>query len=155
MKNARPREEVESTINKIVERLTTNNVWFEVCGSYRRGKQQIGDIDIVIGSSLSDFEKYIADLEPILLSGKDKKRSYEIDDIQADIYYANPHERGAMVMFLTGSKEFNIHMRRIAKSKGLKLSQYGIFRGEIRLDTPTEESIFHCLSMSPVMPNDR
>jgi DNA polymerase (family X) len=155
MKNARARAEVEPTIIELSALMDNNKFWYEICGSYRRGKEVLGDIDIVTDIPLNVFEKTISKMSPKFISGKDKKRSYIINDIQIDVYHTNDIEKGAMTLFLTGSKEFNIHMRIVAKKMGMKLSQYGLYNENGRLDTPTEESIFNSLHMSFVPPMDR
>ena len=78
--------------------------------------------------------------------------------VLVDLYATTPEERGAMMLFATGSKEFNIQMRSAAKKKGLKLNQYGLFcqkTGRKVCSARTEKDIFGWLGMEFVPPNKR
>jgi DNA polymerase (family 10) len=78
-----------------------------------------------------------------------------IEDVQFDLYYATPEEWGAMTLFLTGSKLFNILIRAKAKELGYKLNQYGLWHGAELIAGRTEEQIFYALEMENWSPERR
>ena len=106
-----------------------------IAGSYRRGKKEgLHDVDVVIVNPLSSA----------------RKEQITVLDEQVDLFYCDETEFGPMYMTWTGSMEFNIMCRGIAKKMGLKFSQYGIFKKdtEDRVDDNTEEGIIGLLGLS-------
>jgi len=116
---------------------------FHVCGSVRREKRRVGDIDIVI--VLNDYETFCRSLEKIvrhvLISGTRKIRVLISNDIQVDFQIVDEEEYGAAVLYMTGSKWFNIRMRSVAKKKGLKLNEYGLWDNNNKRVALSEEEI--------------
>jgi DNA polymerase (family X) len=141
------RSEVEILMISITEPLRDQKIWFEICGSYRRRKDVIGDIDLAIGCNFDVFEVVIKATDPHLMHGANRMRTYVIDGVQFNVYRTEEDERAAMILFLTGPWEFNRNMRSIAKSHGMLLNQYGLFIDDTKLETPDERSIFEWLSM--------
>jgi DNA polymerase (family 10) len=135
----------------------------EFCGSFRRSKSTIGDIDFAVVSSDSDFLQRFATLpivDKIINIGK-KKASVWVKGIRIDCYIFEADTFESGVMHLTGSADHNEELRRIAKSKGLILSQYGLYRrfgdertGD-RLDDGTETSIYNSLGFNFIPPEHR
>lgn len=113
--------------NEVVARLKgATNV--TICGSIRRKKKKVGDIDLVVitddMNALVDSVHSMAD--EILVTGQRNIRFIK-DGIQVDIMIVEPHEYSGAILHLTGSKYFNIRCRAKAKSKGLKLNEYGLW----------------------------
>jgi DNA polymerase (family 10) len=138
-----------------------NSEYITVAGSYRRKKTLIGDIDILVNS---DYYKEICstlESEYEVLSSGDYKSSYLIDkvnNIQLDVISVTPNEFPYQLLYLTGSKEFNIRMRSLAKRKGYRLNQEGLYNsntGSYVEGLLTEEDVFRFLGMEYVKPENR
>jgi len=142
--------------NEIVKLLRDAGGKFYIAGSVRRKVAEIGDIDIVV------LEKDLTKLQEIAVkTGKPIIRQYDeeiigciIDDVRVEFYVTSDYGFGAMMLYTTGSKWFNIKQRAIAKAKGFKLNQYGLWKDEVRVAV-TEEGIFGMLEMKYVEPEGR
>jgi DNA polymerase (family 10) len=153
---------VQPTARKIAQVLEMNLVRVQICGSLRRGRPVVGDVDMVV----SDVKKAMAVAEAwcdmhnghsFVMRSKEIKKSGSalIDGVQFDMYEASEDQWGAMTMFLTGSANFNIAMRMHAKKLHLKLNQYGVWKGEDLIAARTEELIFDSLGMRHYKPEER
>ena len=104
----------------------------DFAGSYRRGKETVGDLDILVVSQspnevMDRFAQY-PDIAETLARG-DTKMSVRISGaFQVDLRVVEESCWGAALQYFTGSKEHNVHVRSIAKTLGLKVSEYGVFR---------------------------
>ena len=90
-----------------------------------------------------------------VIKGKEKTITFMFENSQVNLYKYEPKYAGAMMLFLTGPGEYNIALRRIAKKKGLKLSQYGIFKGSKLIASETEEDMYAALGKSFKEPFER
>ena len=139
----------------------------ELAGSLRRKKETIGDIDVLVASEEKFRRKIISHftsstmVEKILVKG-DTKVSIILKETgkQVDLRIVNEDEWGSALQYFTGSKEHNIHLRTIAKERGYKISEYGIFhiKNEKKIAGSTEEEIYGTLGfqiMPPEMREDR
>jgi len=128
-----------------------------ICGSYRRGKELMGDVDLVIPYPRENFEEAL-----IQRWGKHKngnpKRSGLVHGVQVDLMFIESKDAlPAAVLASTGSGEFNRAMRSVAKKQGYKLNEKGLWdrdTGE-RIPTRDEESIFVILKLEWVPPATR
>lgn len=132
----------------------------EPAGSYRRRKETVGDLDILVttsGSSTPVIETFTSYLEVVeVLAQGDTKASVILKDkIQVDLRVVDPGSFGAALQYFTGSKEHNVAVRKIAKDKGLKLSEYGVFRGEKMIAGSTEEEVYTAVGLSLIPPELR
>jgi len=131
----------------------------EYAGSCRRGKETIGDIDILTtGSSHEKIIDYFVShpqVDTILAQGDTKASVLLEEGVQVDLRVVADESFGAALYYFTGSKEHNIHARKLAISKGLKINEYGIFDGEKLLAGKTEESIFKILGIPFIIPEMR
>jgi len=139
----------------------------ELAGSLRRKKETIGDIDILIAASNTDRKRVIdyftsSKVASKVLAKGETKASIISKSIkrQVDLRIVKESEWGSALQYFTGSKEHNIHLRTIAKNKGYKISEYGIFnlKNEKRVAGKTEEEIYQTLGMQwmpPEMREDR
>ncbi|MGC9286606.1 MAG: DNA polymerase/3'-5' exonuclease PolX [Hydrogenobaculum sp.] len=129
-----------------------------VAGSLRRMKETIGDIDILVSAKKEDFQKVheyfkgYKDIEQVIGSGETKTSILLKNSKQVDLRVLKPEEWGSGLQYFTGSKEHNVKIRDIAKEKGYKISEYGIFEiaSGKRLGGEKEEDIYNVLGM--VMP---
>src|SRR5690606_36996977 len=104
-------------------------------GSLRRCKETIGDIDILAslkGDASPLMKKFVANpqVEDVLAQGETKSSVRLKSGIQVDFRVVEDKEFPFALLYFTGSKEHNTALRGIAKDMGLKLNEYGLFRGE-------------------------
>jgi len=136
----------------------------EVCGSLRRGCETIGDIDILAVSSKPQklMEKFVKkeNVKKVIAKGKTKSSVMTEDEAQVDLRVMEEKSFGAAVMYFTGSKKHNIHLREIAVKKGFTLNEYGLFRKTKKgtgsfLAGKTEDEIYKKLKMQHIPPELR
>lgn len=136
----------------------------ELAGSLRRRKETIGDIDILAMVSLRDRKKVSDYFTRSKFAGKvlakgDTRASIIMkqNGKQADLRMVDELEWGAALQYFTGSKEHNIHLRTIAKDKGFKISEYGIFNIDTnkRIAGETEDELYKKLGMQFIPPELR
>lgn len=122
---------------------------FEVAGSYRRGKSTVGDIDIATVEPPTAVNSRVRSIADEIIAAGDEKTSIRCLGQKVDFRFTEPESFGSMLLYLTGSKEFNIHLREIAIGKGLKLNEYGLEeRAGGGLHTfPDEVSLFSYLGL--------
>jgi len=131
----------------------------EAAGSLRRMKETIGDIDILAtgpdGKRIIDTFVGLPYVREVLAAG-DTKGSVIVDDgLQVDLRVVDDGSYGAALAYFTGSKAHNIRLRDIAKDRGLKINEYGIWRGGVRLGGRVEEEIYSALGMIWIPPEMR
>ncbi|MSO29608.1 MAG: DNA polymerase/3'-5' exonuclease PolX [Acidobacteria bacterium] len=129
-------------------------------GSFRRGCETCGDIDILAaGAERSLMDVFIAHpkVERILGHGDTKSSVLLSGGYQADLRLVPTESRGAAMQYFTGSKAHNIVLRDRAIQRGFKLNEYGLFRidDETRVAGGTEEEIYEALEMAWVEPELR
>jgi DNA polymerase (family X) len=136
----------------------------ELAGSLRRRKETIGDIDILVSCDENDRKKIndrfvaLPIIRQVLAKGS-TKASVILRDInrQVDIRMINPDEWGSALLYFTGSKEHNVRLRTIARDKGYKISEYGLFDAKTgkRIASEHEEDIYRQLGFQWVPPEMR
>jgi|GEM_PF-2932711 len=170
-----PREYIDNihnTLNGIL-RHVDRDATLKICGSYRRGSLESGDIDVLITTKNSKdnlLENYVDTLisERVILDTMSlgPKKFMGVINLtphvgimarRIDITYTTPKSWGASLLYFTGSASFNVKMRIIAKEHGYILNEYGLRKigSNDYITTPTEESIFKILNMEYVRPKDR
>lgn len=123
----------------------------DIGGSLRRKEKDIGDIDIIVASEKPEMviERFtsLKNVKRIISKGNKKAIVILKNNMQADIRIFNVNGYGAALQYITGSKTHNIRMREIAKSKGLKLNEYGLFRlkDNKMLKSDCEDDIYRAL----------
>lgn len=135
----------------------------ELAGSLRRGKETVGDIDIVIQADRSIRKRLVNRLtrlrqvESVAVSGETRISMALTNKIQVDIRIVEEKEFGAAMLYLTGSKEHNIKMRTLAAGKNCKLNEYGLFnsRTGAYIAGRTEEEIYRRLGLQYIAPELR
>lgn len=135
-----------------------------VAGSIRRMKKTIGDIDIVVSSEINKKKKIIEAIslmpmvDKILVKGPTKLSVViKKENIQCDIRVVDENQFGALLLYFTGSKEHNIILRNMARKKGMKINEYGVFDNTTnkRLGGKTENEIYEILGLEYVRPEER
>ena len=131
----------------------------DAAGSLRRMKETIGDIDILVSSEKPDsvikFFTKMSMVARVIATGPTKASVNLFNGIQVDLRALPEKEYGSALLYFTGSKEHNIEMRKIAISRRLKLSEYGLFRGKKFLAGRTEQDVYRCLGMDYIEPEMR
>src|SRR3954452_9927580 len=114
----------------------------EVAGSYRRRKETIGDIDLLAIASqpvpvMERFRGY-AQVDKILMAGDTRSTIVLGSGLQVDLRVVPAECYGAALVYFTGSKEHNVKLRRRAVERGLRISEYGVFRVRAEGSAPSE-----------------
>ena len=106
----------------------------EAAGSYRRGKETVGDLDfLVVAKDADAVMDHLAGYSAVgeVLARGDTKMSLRLaSGFQVDLRVVPAESFGAALQYFTGSKQHNIVLRGLAKDRGLKINEYGVFRGE-------------------------
>ena len=128
-------------------------------GSLRRQKETVRDIDMLVISDkpqkiMHAFTK-IPSVKDVLAKGETKCSVRTQGDVQVDCRVVEQKSFGAALLYFTGSKNFNIKLRQLAIRKGLKINEYGVFKGNKFVCGKTEEEIFKLLGMSYIEPELR
>jgi len=126
-----------------------------VAGSLRRRRETIGDIDILCdGKNGTEIVRKFTQLPSAVqvLAAGDTKGSIVVEGgVQVDLRVVEPDSYGAALQYFTGSKAHNVRVREMAKKKGLKVSEYGVFRGARKIGGRDEEDIYKAIGI-PMMP---
>jgi DNA polymerase (family 10) len=134
----------------------------EAAGSLRRGRETIGDLDILVtgpnaAAALEHIIRHPKSQEVLGQGGNKASVTYGIERLQVDVR-ALPHESfGAAMQYFTGSKEHNVALRTHAIKQGLTLNEYGLFTLEAnqRVAGETEEEIYQRLGYAWIPPEIR
>lgn len=130
-----------------------------VAGSYRRCKETVGDLDILVTSSrgaavVSHFVAY-DEVAEVVSKGTTRSTVILKSGIQVDLRVMPEESFGAALYYFTGSKAHNIAVRKLGQAKGLKISEYGVFRGDKRIAGRTEEEVFATVGLPYIEPELR
>ncbi len=134
----------------------------EIAGSYRRKKETVGDLDLLVISDsskeTSDYFVNFEDVEEVIAHGETKSSVVLRGEIQVDLRVVEARSYGAALHYFTGSKEHNIALRKLAQQEELKVNEYGVFDGEEQVAGESEEGIydlFGCEFIEPELREDR
>ena len=152
-----PRAKADKIVKKVEKHLKPYVDKMMACGSYRRGAQMIGDIDFVVilkdGYTLPEI---LPANQGVNWVG-DQKAQVIIDGEKVDFRVTTPKAWGATILYFTGPADFNIKYRWMAKKRGLKLSEYGLFdrNTDKYIAGKTENDIFTAMGRPYRDPADR
>ena len=131
----------------------------DVAGSYRRCCDTVGDLDVLIcsdqGGAAIDYFVAYGEVEQILSKGKTRSTVRLRSGIQIDLRCVPNENRGAALLYLTGSKAHSIALRARALHSGLKVNEYGAFRRSQCIASQTEAEMYKVLGMDYIPPELR
>ncbi len=131
----------------------------EIAGSIRRRKETIGDIDILVITDnpveVMDAFTHLSNVDRIILQGPSKSTVRLKENVFCDLRVVPEKSFGSALMYFTGSKETNVELRKLAIKNGLKLNEYGLFKGEEWISGVTEETLFRELDLDYIEPELR
>ena len=130
-----------------------------LAGSYRRCRETVGDLDILVTSTdppaaMKRFTGY-DEVAEVRALGDTRATVILKCGLQVDLRVVEARCLGAALHYFTGSKAHNIAIRALARERGLKINEYGVFRGTKRVAGETEESLFATLSLPYIPPELR
>lgn len=130
-----------------------------VAGSTRRRKETVGDADILAISRkpdrIMDFFVSMSEVMHVQGQGRTKSMVKLRNGMDVDLRVVPKESFGAALNYFTGSKDHNVALRKIAQEKGLKLNEYGLFRGSKLIAGETEEGIYQALGLAYIPPELR
>jgi len=128
-------------------------------GSLRRMKETIGDVDILVASEkpkpVMDVFVNLPKTAKVVAKGSTKSSIVTKDGFQVDIRVVKPESFGAAQHYFTGSKAHNIRIRSLGIDKGLKVNEYGVFKGKKSIAGKTEEEVFKSVGLPFIPPELR
>jgi DNA polymerase (family 10) len=131
-------------------------------GSFRRGKETIGDLDLLVTgpAAAAALDRFVAfpRVQEVLAHGDNKASArVGLEGLQVDVRALPPESFGAAMQYFTGSKDHNVAIRMRAVRMGLKLSEYGLYRIEddSRVAGATEAEVYEALGMPWIPPELR
>lgn len=127
----------------------------ELAGSYRRGRETIGDLDALcvsknVAEVMDHFGQFVG-LGDVIARGDTKMSIRLVSGLQIDLRVVPAESFGAALQYFTGSKDHNVVLRGLAKDKGLKINEYGVFRVDKGKETyiagATEADVYATLGL--------
>lgn len=130
-----------------------------IAGSLRRGSETIGDIDILASSDepdkVMDLFLGLPPVAEVVARGPTKASVRTKDGLQVDLRVVPDKSFGAALCYFTGSKAHNVRLRELGVRLGLKINEYGVFRGRKRVAGATEEEVFAAVGLPFIPPEMR
>jgi DNA polymerase (family X) len=131
----------------------------EVAGSYRRRRETIGDLDVLITATRHEqiIERFVAypEVAKVVSRGETRVTVQLRGGLQVDLRVVEPAAYGAALLYFTGSKAHNVELRQIAQDKKYKLNEYGLYRGTRRVAGKTEQEVYAKLGLDWIPPELR
>ena len=148
--------------DELIERLRESGRFgrVETAGSVRRGRETIGDLDLLVTaeSPSGATEAFVAlpGVEEVLAQGETKSSVRLSGGVQVDLRIVPAESYGAALQYFTGSKDHNVALRKRAVARGWKLNEYGLFdRDERALAGPDEAGVYKRLGLQFIPPELR
>lgn len=134
-----PLHEAAELADLIVREIAPYSEYLLVAGSIRRARPQIGDVDLVVLPK--DLDELLEALDRLGFHGGNRIQRKSMEGLPVEIYIAHHQEElGALSLYATGDRIWNIALRRKAQKKGWTLNQYGLF--DARTLKPVLQSAF-------------
>jgi DNA polymerase (family 10) len=130
-----------------------------IAGSYRRRKETVGDLDILVACAeakpvMQRFVDY-DDVKRVLSHGETRASVILKGGLQVDLRAVQVESFGAALHYFTGSQAHNIRVRQLGQQRGLKVNEYGVFEGERRVAGTTEAEVFDAVGLPEIVPELR
>lgn len=130
-----------------------------VAGSYRRGRDTVGDLDLLItGRKRAQIVEHFVHYNEVatrISAGPTRASVVLKNGMQVDLRVVRSDAFGAALVYFTGSKPHNIALRKLAQAQGLKINEYGVFRGKARIAGQTEASVYRAVGLPWICPELR
>ena len=139
---------------KIVSLLSPYRKRIKIVGSIRRKEKNPVDIDIVLIPKNREKVEEVLKKKGEYIQGGEKKAIFRIEGVKVELYYTTPDEWGAALLAYSSRFGASIGLRIVARSRGFKLNQHGLFRNGKRVAGRTEEEIYHALGR-PWKPSEK
>ena len=130
-----------------------------IAGSYRRARETVGDLDILVTASkdspvmqrLVEYDEVVE----VVAKGTTRATVFLHSGLQVDVRVVEQASFGSALHYFTGSKAHNIQVRRLGQQRGLKINEYGVFKGERRIAGGTEASVYKSVGLPFIPPELR
>jgi DNA polymerase (family X) len=130
-----------------------------VAGSYRRCQETIGDVDIVAiaakGPPVASWLTQYPEVARVTAAGDTRATVVLRSGLQVDLRIVRKESYGSALHYFTGSKAHNIAVRRLGQLSGLKINEYGVFRGRRRVAGESEEEVYKAIDLPFIPPELR
>jgi DNA polymerase (family 10) len=131
----------------------------EIAGSYRRKKETVGDLDILVIADdymkVSEYFTKYKRVKDIYSKGLTRSTVFLDNGLQIDLRAVTKESYGSALHYFTGSKDHNIAIRKIAIELGLKVNEYGVYKGAKRIAGKTEEEVYKAVGLTYIEPELR
>ena len=127
----------------------------QIVGSIRRKEKNPADIDIVLIPKKREGLEEAMKKKGRFIQGGEKKSRWRVEGVTVELYYAEEENWGAMLLAYSSKFGAGIGLRVIAKRKGMKLNQYGLYKDGKRIAGKTEQEIYHALGRKWKTPERR
>jgi DNA polymerase (family 10) len=127
-----------------------------LAGSARRYKETVGDVDLLAasrrGRAVTDAFVRFPEVDEVMLAGASRATVFLKTGLQVDLKIVEPDAWGSGLQYFTGSKDHSIHLRTMALDLGLKINEYGVWKGAERIAGKTEEEVYGALGLPWIPP---
>lgn len=131
----------------------------EIAGSYRRLRDTVGDLDLLVCAreNAAAVDRFVGfpEVEEVAARGPTRAAVRLRSGLRVDLRVLGEESFGAGLHYFTGSKPHNIAVRRLGRQRGLRISEYGVFRGRRRVGGRTEEEVFAAVGLPWIPPELR
>jgi DNA polymerase (family 10) len=158
------RASVEPVATSLIDYLGTHDAveQVDVAGSYRRRKETVGDLDVLVlsddGPAVAEHFVDYEDVAEVQARGETRSTVELASELQVDLRVVPAESYGAALLYFTGSKTHNVALRDRALDEGLTVNEYGVFRDdkdETRVAGETEEEIYDLFDLPLIVPELR
>ncbi len=131
----------------------------EIAGSYRRRKETVGDVDILVtckqGTNIMDRFVNYEDVQKVISKGDTRSSIMLRNNLQVDLRVVPEVSYGAAMLYFTGSKAHNVALRKKAVENDWKMNEYGLFKGKKRIGGKTEKELYEKFGLQYIEPELR
>ncbi|QCI28895.1 DNA polymerase/3'-5' exonuclease PolX [Caminibacter pacificus] len=131
----------------------------EIAGSYRRKKETVGDLDILVVAKdypkVSEYFIKYPEVKEVHSAGLTRSTVFLQNGLQVDLRAVSHESYGAALHYFTGSKAHNIEIRKIAISLGMKVNEYGVYKDDKKIAGESEEEVYKAVGLCYIEPELR